>query len=45
MRVMVSSPNGMAEFWESEPMWICRNINSIRDQGCGYRYLQDKRSK
>ena len=42
---MVSSPIGLSEFWESEPMWTCQNINSIHDQGCRYHYLDGKRSK
>ena len=41
----VSSPIGLSEFWESEPMWTCKNINSIHDQGCRYHYLDDKPSK
>jgi len=40
-----SSPNDLAEFWESEPIGICKNINSIHDQGCGYPYLEDRRLK
>ena len=42
---MVSSPIGPAEFWESEPMWTCKNINSIHDQGRRYLYLDERRSK
>ena len=42
---MVSSPIGLSEFWESEPMWICKNINSIHDQGRRYHYLDERRSK
>ena len=41
----VSSPIGLSEFWESEPMWTCKNINSIHDQGRRYHYLDDWRSK
>ena len=43
--IKVSLPNGLSEFWESEPIGICKNNNSIHDQGRGYRYLHDKRSK
>ena len=43
--IMVSSPIGLSEFWESEPMWICKNINSIHDQGRRYHYFDDRRSK
>ena len=42
---MVSSPIGLSEFWDSEPMWTCKNINSIHDQGRRYHYLDDRRSK
>ena len=43
--IMVSSPIGLAEFWESEPMWTCKNIDSIRDRGRRYHYLDDRPSK
>ena len=43
--INVSSPIGLSEFWESEPMWTCKNINSIHDQGRRYHYLDDRRSK
>ena len=41
----VSLPNDLSEFRESEPIGICKNINSIHDQGRGYLYLEDRRSK
>ena len=31
-----SLPNDLSEFRESEPIGICKNINSIHDQGRGY---------
>ena len=34
-----SLPIGLSEFLESEPIGICKNINPIHDQGCGYHYL------
>ena len=40
-----SLPNDLSEFRESEPIGICKNINSIHDQGRGYLYLEDRRSK
>ena len=43
--IMVSSPIGLSEFWESEPIGTWKNINSIHDQGCRYHYLDNKRSK
>ena len=39
----VSLPNDLSEFRESEPIGICKNINSIHDQGRGHRYLEDRR--
>ena len=42
---MVSSPIGLSEFWESEPMWTCQNINSIHDQGRRCHYLEGRPSK
>ena len=41
----LSLPNDLSEFRESEPIGICENINSIHDQGRGYLYLEDRRSK
>ena len=41
----VSLPIGLSEFWESEPIGTCKNINPIHDQGCGYHYLDDRPSK
>ena len=35
----------LSEFWESEPIGICKNNISIHDQDRGHRYLEDKRSK
>ena len=43
--IKLSLPNDLSEFRESEPIGICKNINSIHDQGRGHRYLEDKRSK
>ena len=40
-----SLPIGLSEFWESEPIGTCKNINPIHDQGCGYHYLDDRPSK
>ena len=37
----VSSHNNVSKFWESEPMWTCKNINFIHDQGRRYHYLDD----
>ena len=45
MYCKVSLPNDLSEFRESEPIGICKNINSIHDQDRGHRYLEDKRSK
>ena len=45
ININVSSPIGLAEFWESEPMWTCKIINSIHDQGRRYLYLDDRRLK
>ena len=40
-----SLPNDLSEFRESEPIGICKNINSIHDQGRGHLYFEDRRSK
>ena len=40
-----SLPNDLSEFRESEPIGICKNINSIHDQGRGHPYIEDRRSK
>ena len=45
MDIKLSLPNDLSEFRESEPIGICKNINSIHDQGRGYLYLEDRRSK
>ena len=45
MQQSSSLPIDLSEFRESEPIGICKNINSIHDQGRGYLYLEDRRSK
>ena len=43
--IKLSLPNDLSEFRESEPIGICKNINSIHDQGRGHLYFEDRRSK
>ena len=45
MCAKLSLPNDLSEFRESEPIGICKNINSIHDQGRGHLYFEDRRSK